>query len=104
MITTDFIYSTALEMDWCFTAYYPENYLKEKEYDVVILLHGTNGNNRTLVDRVPMQEIVEKYKNKIIILPNGFNSYYLDKVEKAIINDLIPFLMQNINIRGITLV
>ncbi|EKY28615.1 esterase family protein [Clostridium celatum] len=103
MITTDFIYSTALEMDWCFTAYYPGNYLKEKEYDVVILLHGTNGNNRTLVDRVPMQEIVEKYKNKIIILPNGFNSYYLDKVEKAIINDLIPFLMQNINIRGITL-
>ena len=42
MITTDFIYSTALEMDWCFTAYYPGNYLKEKEYDVVILLHGTN--------------------------------------------------------------
>ncbi|WP_195986870.1 alpha/beta hydrolase-fold protein [Clostridium sp. D53t1_180928_C8] len=103
MITTNFIYSAELEMDWCFTAYYPDNYLKNKEYDVVILLHGTNGNNRTLVDRVPLNEIMEKYKDKIVILPNGFNSYYLGKVEKAIINDLLPFLTECINIKTLTL-
>ena len=96
MIETNFIYSTELGMDWCFTAYYPDNYIKEKVYDLVILLHGTNGNNRTLVDRVPLKEIMNNYEDKIVILPNGFNSYYLEKVEKAIINDLIAFLMKNI--------
>lgn len=103
MVTTNFIYSSALEMDWCFTAYYPNHYDNEKEYDVVILLHGTNGNNRTLVDRVPLEEIMKKYEDKIIVLPNGFNSYYLDKVENAIINDLIPFLRENTNIRRLNL-
>lgn len=103
MIETSFIYSTELEMDWCFTTFYPDNYIKEKEYDLVILLHGTNGNNRTLVDRVPLQEIMKGYEDKIVILPNGFNSYYLDKVENAIINDLIPFLKKNIKFKSITL-
>ena len=103
MIETNFIYSTELGMDWCFTAYYPDNYIKEKVYDLVILLHGTNGNNRTLVDRVPLKEIMNNYEDKIVILPNGFNSYYLEKVEKAIINDLIPFLKKNIKFNSITL-
>ena len=103
MIKTEFIYSNALEMDWCFTAFYPDNYSNEKEYDVIVLLHGTNGNNRTLVDRIPLQEIMESYENKIVILPNGFNSYYLDKVENAIINDLIPHLRKNISISNFIL-
>lgn len=103
MVTTNFIYSRALEMDWCFTACYPNNYENEKDYDVVILLHGTNGNNRTLVDRVPLEEMMKSYQDKIVILPNGFNTYYLDKVEKAIINDLIPFLKESINFRSLTL-
>lgn len=103
MVTSDFFYSQNLEMDWIYTAVLPEGFDKEKKYDVIILLHGTNGNNRTLVDRVPLWEIMKDHKDKIVILPNGFNTYYIGKMEKAIMEDLIAFIMDSYNVNNIIL-
>lgn len=100
MVKSDFIYSKNLGMDWIYTLCIPDDYQNGKEYDLLIILHGTNGNNRTLVDRVPLEDILEEYKDKIVVLPNGFNSYYIDNMENAIIEDLIPFLEGEFNIKN----
>lgn len=99
MIKSNFIYSKSLGMDWVYTLYIPDDYESAKQYDLLILLHGTNGNNRTLVDRVPLEEILKKHKSKIVLLPNGFNSYYIGRVEDALIEDLIPFIDKKFNIK-----
>lgn len=101
MIKSDFIYSKSLGMDWVYTLYIPDDYENEKKYDVLILLHGTNGNNRTLIDRVPLEEMLKGNRDKIVILPNGFNSYYIGKVEDALIKDLIPFIDKKFNVENL---
>lgn len=98
------LYSPTLQLDWNYTVYLPRGYddeeNKDKTYPVIYLLHGAYGNHRNLVERFPIQAILDqlieegKLEEVIVVFPDGFNSYYIDgpgvDMETAIINDLIP--------------
>lgn len=98
------LYSPTLKLDWNYTAYLPAGYSlsenADKKYPVIYLLHGAYGNHRNLVERFPIQKILDELiatgqlPECIVIFPDGFNSYYVNgpafAMEDAFVKDLFP--------------
>lgn len=100
------LYSEVLKLDWNYTAYLPSGYddpaNSDKKYPVVYLLHGAYGNHRNLVERFPMQKILDELISAkelpecVVVFSDGFNSYYINgpalRMEDAFVQDLFPTL------------
>ncbi len=98
------LYSEVLQLDWNYSVYLPVGYDDEananKVYPVVYLLHGAFGNHRNLVERFPVQKIIDdliaanELQECIVVFPDGFNSYYINgpafNMEDAFVNDFFP--------------
>ncbi len=98
------LYSETLKLDWNYTAYLPVGYdapeNANKTYPVIYLLHGAYGNHRNLVERFPVQKIIDdliaakELPESIVVFTDGFNSYYVNgpalDMEDAFVKDLFP--------------
>ena len=106
------LYSKALKLDWNYSVYLPKVYNSEgndKEYPVIYLLHGANGNHTNMKERFDGPGIITRLidegiiEETIAVFVDGFNSYYFDgacfNMETALIEDLIPTLEANYRIK-----
>ena len=99
-------WSEIMKLHWNYKVYLPKEYKENlnKKYPVLYFLHGWGGNLTNLCDknRVDSKSVLDKLiDNKeinpmIVVLIDGFNSFYLDgpifKMKSAIVKDLIPFI------------
>jgi S-formylglutathione hydrolase FrmB len=100
-VTTESHSSTVLNRTMNFNVYLPPSYSSNmsKYYPVLYLLHGMNGSFSDWKS-AGMQSIVDNVSGKemVIIMPDGFNSFYMDgyqsgiKYETYLHNELIPYV------------
>lgn len=85
----------------------PQNYSPDKEYPLVILLHGWSGNYKQWNSIVHLQDLANAY-NFIVVCPDGFyDSWYLNNPLKPQVqyedffwNDFIPYLTKSYSIES----
>lgn len=106
---TSTLYSSNLKLDWNYNIYLPKNYDPKRAdgYSVLYMLHGLGGNHTNLLERFDSKAILDKIikrtgKDMIVVFPDGFNSFYINqndgmKMEKAIMEDLIPYIDKTYN-------
>lgn len=105
-----FLYSKNLKRSWNFTVYLPPNYKKDSlnKYRILYLLHGHGGNHESWMGTGEIKKTVDDLiiSNKttpfIIVMPDGSNSWFVDgteKMESAIIHDLLPFIEKKYRIK-----
>jgi S-formylglutathione hydrolase FrmB len=86
-VITDSHYSNVLNRTISYNVYLPPSYSESesKYYPVMYLLHGYGGSNTDWTSW-GMQSIVDNAggKEMIIIMPNGFNSFYVDGYQSGI--------------------
>jgi S-formylglutathione hydrolase FrmB len=100
-VTTDSHSSTVLNRTMEYNVYLPPSYSSNtsKRYPVMYLLHGMGGSNTDWTSW-GMQSIVDKAggKEMVIIMPNAFNSFYVDGYQSGInyetymFKELIPYV------------
>lgn len=96
-ISTQSFVSSALQRDWSYNIYLPDNYdTSNHAYPVVYLLHGNGGNEDSWDEGIRVIDgliQVGKIPPVIAIAPASGGSWWVDTLEPfetAIIQDLIP--------------
>ena len=103
------LFSNQLNRNWNVMIYLPPHYYSDslKHFDILYLLHGHGGNEtnwmgsgeiKTMIDNLILSDAIKDF---IIIMPDGGNSWFVDGVEKmesAIIKDLVPTINKNYRI------
>ncbi|MDP4278544.1 MAG: alpha/beta hydrolase-fold protein, partial [Bacteroidota bacterium] len=99
--------SKVLGMNVNYSIYLPGDYVKNKtkRYGVVYLLHGYGDNNNSWNDQylritslIDSLEATGTVSPMIYVLPQGFNSYYVNKYDgsfdymKMFVNELVPYI------------
>lgn len=109
-IITSTLYSPHLKLDWNYDIYLPDQVNSQQKYPLLLMLHGLYGNHTNFLDtnRIDSKSILDNLmrnaKKKIIVaFIDGFNSFYINslygfKMETAIIQDLLPYLIQQYRI------
>lgn len=95
-ILADTLYSKEMRIDWNYSVYLPNDYQKGTT-DVWFLLHGANGHQLNLLERIDLKEHLDKMNaTDVFVFVDGFNSFYIDgpgiSMESAILKDLIPHI------------
>ena len=104
------IFSKNLNRNWNISIYLPPHYFSDSisKFNILYLLHGHGGNHETWMSNGEIKEMIDKliYTNKIndfvIVMPDGGNSWFIDgteKMESAIVNELIPFIQKKYRIK-----
>ena len=92
------VYSNVLEMDTDITIITP-NDLKDEPYQVVYLLHGLCGNNKTWLDYT-MLPFYAEHGRSIYVLPEVGRSFYADMQYGqryfTYIADELPVIVRNV--------
>jgi len=99
-------FSKELNRNWKYCLYLPPNYSSDslKKYEILYLLHGHGGNEETIMGSGEIKKSIDQLINSklirkiIIIMPDGRNTWFVDgeeKMESAILNDLIPLIDSN---------
>lgn len=103
------LFSKQLNRSWNVMIYLPPHYYTDslKHFDVLYLLHGHGGNETSWMGSVEIKSMVDNLilsdsiKDFIIVMPDGGNSWFVDgfeKMESAIIKDLLPNIYKNYRI------
>ena len=81
----------------------PEKRLKGEPLPVLYLLHGYTDNETSWCSQTSLERYV-RYKNIAVIIPNAFNSFYIDMAcgvynfYTYFTGELIPFCRENFNV------
>lgn len=102
-VDTIAVYSSKMNKEVKSVVIKPENYVKNKKYPVVYLLHGYSDNYAKWVNRVPsIKELATKYEILIVCPDGGYSSWYFDspvdpgfQYESFITQDLRMFIDEN---------
>ena len=103
------LFSSQLNRNWNVMIYLPPHYYSDslKHFDILYLLHGHGGNEtswmgageiKSMVDELILKDELEDF---IVVMPDGGNSWFVNGVEKmesAIIKDLMPIIQKNYRI------
>ena len=104
IVTREFA-SSALQRQWAYEVYQPSQYqASQQSYPVLYLLHGNAGTRRDWVERGKIQRTADALiasgdiPPAIIVMPDAGVTWFVDrsdKMETALIRDLIPDVEQN---------
>lgn len=109
-VLTEEMYSPHLQDFWTYNVYLPPSYDRNKSerYPLLLLLHGMYGNERSLVDQVKSQPILDQLSQEIgqeaiVVFVRGYDSFYMNQpqgyqMESALMEDLLPKIMQDYRI------
>ena len=109
-IISSYLFSKNLNRKWNYTIYLPPNYQKDtlNKYRILYLLHGHGGNHESWMGSGEIKSMLDELiiSNKInpfiVVMPDGGNSWFVDgteKMESAIIQDLLPFIEKKIRVK-----
>jgi enterochelin esterase-like enzyme len=105
--------SKVLQKEMAYSIYLPAGYAQsQRSYPVLYLLHGRTGNEKDWIHYGLLESQIDQALNAkqlppmIIVMPQAFDSYYLDSYddalpyEKYFFEEFIPFIEQTYRVRA----
>ena len=100
-------FSPTLNRSWRYFTYLPAGYTSSRQYPLILMLHGMDGDATNLVKLVDSKTMLDQAVTAtkhpaVVVFIDGGNSFYVDspaeKMQTAIVQDLLPHLQQQVAI------